>query len=106
MRSIASTERTAPTVDRTILSERAECLAAYAVARHESGNASDRIWNIASAFPPTSAGRPTRTCGPTDWGRFVALVSAGGTLQIQQVLSKFIGKSSDIEIARHPGYCI
>ena len=34
------------------------------------------------------------------------LVSTGGALQIQQVLTEFIGKPSDIEIASHPRYCI
>ena len=36
----------------------------------------------------------------------LALVSTGGTLQIEQVLPEFIGKPSDIEIASHPRYCI
>ena len=36
----------------------------------------------------------------------LALMSAGGTLQIQQVLPEFIGKPTDIEIAPHARYCI
>jgi hypothetical protein len=36
----------------------------------------------------------------------LSLVRTRGTSQIQQVLAEFVGKPSDIEIARHARYCI
>jgi hypothetical protein len=39
-------------------------------------------------------------------GVSLSLVRTPGTFQVQEILSKFIGQPSDIEIARHARYCI
>jgi hypothetical protein len=62
------------------------------------GTSKALFYRMQRGIPPAQMGQQI--------GIGLALMSAGGTLQMQQVLPEFIGKPSDIEIACHSRYCI